>query len=557
MSIELYDAVNHDGLFDLQGKAFYAQQILNTARGTTVPQEVVDIITQFEKLTDTIDLTATISSLPSGVRSWQASGDALASVISKYCSQILIEMANADTKLPSKTIEEALKELIKQMKASSDTVNANAVTVAVSVGGSNTGDGRIVFSKKRADGLVQENALGDLIAVTVTSDTSPATASLTFTSPAAVTSLLDEAWPGKSGLGTTLTAVDAASNLLTNSEFENSTVQTNVPDSWIVSVGTVGTTLKLTVTEVQTLTIAGTPTSGYYQVSWQNAAGKTQTTTPLAYNAAGSDLQSALRSLAGLESVTVGTTGSSPNYTHTITFTGRGGNLTEITATNNFDTGTITPATTTQGTAQVYSGGKALWFASNGSELTTINQQLTNLTAATAYGLSLWSIADASIAAGVITIDLVDGVGGTVINDDQGTANSITFNASSLTTSWKHLVDLVGAGVECVFRTPTKLPALIYLRIRISTAVTNGRSVFFDRVALSEMRELYAGGPFVCPFSGAANFRNTDAFTITVTNDRAAKIQEWYHRNFNMAALGLLLPSNSAGGETIPDSVVG
>lgn len=555
MSIELYDGTNHDGLFDLQGKAFAAQEALNLARLTTIPDAVLATLTQFELLTITERLAQVTVGLAPAIGSFQSSGSGLASALQSYVGQLLIEMADADASLSSRTLETALRELIRQMIANSQSVDASAVTVVVTPG-TNTGDGVIIVSKKRGDGLVQENAYAETINAVVVSDGSPRSASITFTGEELESSLLSEKWPRGSGCSRTISCVDAASSLIANGDMEDEDDRTDAPDDWIVSVGTIGTTLKMTDLEVQTVVISGTPTGGTYTLSWTNAAGKVQTTIPLAYNATSSAVQAALRLLTGLELITIVESGTTPNLTHTITFTGRGGNVAQLTSTNLMTGGTpvITHGTSSAGTAQVYGDGKALQFASDGSQLTTINMPLTNLQSETAYAFSMWAICDVVPAAGVVTIDLVDGIGGSVITDKQSVNNSFTFNASSLTTSWQHVRSLVSG--ETVFRTPTVVPALVYLRIRISTAITNSRSMFIDHVALEKMDELYPGGPLVKPFSGSTALKNGDSWSIAVTNDRAGEIQEYYNRNFGMAALGLLLPSNASGSETIPDTVI-
>lgn len=81
--------------------------------------------------------------------------------------------------------------------------------------------------------------------------------------------------------------------------------------------------------QVQSVTIANTPTGGHYHLSHN-----TDTTGEIAYNADGAAVQTALRLLPGLSGVTVSTSGSSPNYTHTITFTGAPGSSTMLTCTN-------------------------------------------------------------------------------------------------------------------------------------------------------------------------------------------------------------------------------
>jgi hypothetical protein len=166
--------------------------------------------------------------------------------------------------------------------------------------------------------------------------------------------------------------------------------------------------------------------------------------------------------------------------------------------------------------------------------------------------VSLWATADAAPAAGVVTIDLVDGVSGTVIADAQAVNNAIAFNASALTTAWQHLKALQAA--ECVFRTPATLPTTVYLRIRITTAITSGRQVFFDQLALAPMVEIYPGGPLLAALTGSLSLQTGDTWGVAVTNDRAGLLREWCNRNFQMDTLGLLFPTSST--PTIPDSVI-
>jgi hypothetical protein len=326
-----------------------------------------------------------------------------------------------------------------------------------------------------------------------------------------------------------------------------------VPDKWIAVVGTPGTHLIATVNAIQTVVIGGTPTGGTYEIGYTNAAGKIQYTTPLAYNASGATVQAALRALAGLSTVTVVQTGTTPNFTNTVTFTGVGGTVAALTYLNNMTGGTptITVTTTTAGTAQVFAGGSALKFANDGSTLIEIDQQQTGLAANTAYAVSLWAICDSVPGAGVVKVELVDGIGGTVINDAQGNANTITFNASALTTGWQHLSALQAA--ECIFRTPAQLPPLIYFRIRESTAITNAKNMFVDNVALAAVTEFYSGGPGVAIFTGGKTWDQNDTFSVAVTNDRAGVVREYMERNLSLAAKELLLPTS--GSPSVPDSV--
>lgn len=550
MTIDFHDAVNGDGLFDVLGKAFFAQSTLNTARGTTVPTEVEDLLDQFRLLAGDTVRDQIIAPVPAATTGFQASGNSLASSLQQFCRQFLIDTVNRDVTLPRPELSLALAELIRQMVANSESVDASTVSAAVTPGGSNLGNGVVLTSIRRGDGLVQENLIGETISVRAASadslvcEAAPAPDALSFN------------WPEGSGASVGIPVASTTSSLLTGGGMDSDSVLADSPDGWLVPVGTIGTTVKLTTIEVQTVAISGSPTGGDYSLQYTNAAGIVQVTNPIAWNATADAVQSALRALTGLSAITVTATGTSPNLTHTVTFTGVGGNVAQLTSIDRLTGGTpvITHNTTVGGTPQVFSGARALELDSDGAQLTTLMQRVTTLQPLTAYAVSLWAIADVVPAAGAITIDLVNGVGGAVIQDAQGVNNSLSFDADDLTTGWQHLSALVSG--ECVFRMPAVVPDIAYFRIRISTAVSAGTSVFIDNVALTRMQALYPGGPLAAAFAGSSPFAVTDTFEIVTTNDRAGLVQEWFNRNFNMAQLGLLLPSDSTSNETIPDSVV-
>lgn len=557
------------GLFTRLGKAFYAIKTLLTAVGSTIPAEVEDFLDEIA--TGSPEIRGSVAGVPAALANWQTGTDSLALTgLAESCKALLIRMVYEDEPQPSNDLESALLELIRQMTGAA-TVDASTAAVSVAAGGSNVGDGVCVVSAKRADGKNCQNALAEIVklicgSASARSGTTPPIATFGIQGEVASRSKLSQDWPLGSGAAGSIAAVDASSssNLVANGDMEDEDDRDNTPDDWIVGVGTIGTTLKMTNVEVQTITIAGTPTSGTYSVSWTNAASLAQTTEPLAYNASESDLQSALRKLKGLEQIDVSTSGSTPNFTHTITFTGAGGNVAQFTATNTFDTGTITPATSSAGSAYVYAGGKALEMDGNGSELTQIRSLLlggsrvtTPLQPLTQYAVSLRALIDTYPAAGVMQVDLFDG--NAVINDEAGTANSFTFNPKS---GGDLGTEGVWTSITGVFRTPRNLPPVVYLRIHQTTAISSGSSLYLDHVAMTEMQPLYPDGPSVAVFSGATDFKagsvqvEGDQFAVTVTNDRAGEFQEWFDRVFDMREKGLLLPSDSSGSETINDNLI-
>ena len=542
--------VNFATLFTRLGKGIAFIEGENLSRGTTLPAFILAYQNQF----DSASLLLKAAVLPGTVTadsSMRSGGSSPISSIQTTLSNAIIETVDADSPLSSKTITPALTELIQQMIGTGDDVDASTVGATASAITGN-GDGVLVVSTKRADGRVNEYIYDEIITVECTSDTTPATATFTATGETAVTNKLSELWPAGSGASASITACGASSSLLGNGDFDDFDDVANVPDEWILSVGTIGTTIKSTAYEIQTLTVTGPPTAGTYRVSWSNAAGKVQTTAPIAYDATAATLQAAMRLLTGLESVTVTATGATPLYTHTITFVGVAGNVSQITITNNSTGGTYTPATTTAGSANAFVG-LAVELDSDGAELTCLNRRVT-LAALTQYAFNMWALADVVPAAGVLTVDLVDGIGGSVINDQAGTANSFTITGSALTTSF--------VAKNGVFRTPKILPPVVYLRIRISTAISAGTSVFIDHAALVAMTSLYTGGPVAAIFSGKTSFTkggtevDADVFTLTCTNNRAGEFQEWFERLFDMTSKGLILPSDTGGTETLDDSLI-
>lgn len=318
-----------------------------------------------------------------------------------------------------------------------------------------------------------------------------------------------------------------------------------------------------------TITLSNSPVSGEFTITIDDGTNPAVETGDISYAATATALKGLLDA-TGLGTFTVTGSAGGP-WTVTaggslasvdITVTKDAGTLANtqpsgtITTTQqgSDDSGTIAVEETVPGTAQVYSGAYALKLTSNGSELTQIAKRLTSLTAATPYAVDCRLILAAASASGVIKFELVDGINGSVINDDAGNANAITVNASDLTTSWQALSAI--SGVTPIFRTPSKLPPLVYFRIRFSTAMPSGKILFVDHLAMVAMTELYAGGPFAAAFGGRDAFRINDEFALAVANNRAGTLHEWMHRTFDLAQERLLLPVNSAGSETVPDTVI-
>jgi hypothetical protein len=527
------------------GHAMYIGEATQTALKTTVPTRADAFLTglgsslgaQFETVRNQI-LNAQNAFQSAGATS-------NANLVQRPCQQLILLTVQAE--VPSaNTIPLAVQELIKLFVDGTESFDASVVASSVSYDAANTGTGVLVASTKRADGKDCLFAFAEAIRFTCNS-VNGGQGTFVANTPAVI-SPLNPTWPGGSGASGTTTGSTASStgNLVTNGTLEaNEDVNANLPLGWHASVGVLGTTLKMGVVQQQTITVTGPPTDGYYIIRYTNAAGDIQATAPLAFDATGSDVQSALNALVGLAGVTVSTTGTTPLYTHTITFTGI--TYPTILAVDEYTTGgTYTPAISVASSAHVMRGSRSLEFDSSGAENTTIQVPVT-LAALSQYAFCCFMKVDSVPAGGVITIDLVDGIGGSVINDDAATANTFTVTASGLTTSF---VAKTG-----VFRTPATMPAQVYLRIRLSTPVSNGTSVFVDEVQLRTMDECYTDGPSVAIFEGATGWMENDIATLTVTNSRNGTFHEYLDRILGLREARLQFPVINPTGSQ-PDTKV-
>lgn len=197
----------------------------------------------------------------------------------------------------------------------------------------------------------------------------------------------------------------------------------------------------------------------------------------------------------------------------------------------------------------VYKGANALRFFSDGATLYRIEQVLdtAQLKSKTPYAINFFARMSAAPATGGLEVDLYDGAI-TVLSDEAGASNTFTVNLPTLGTSY----------VACsgVFRLRDPMPATVVLRIRVTTAIENAKSLYIDHMALQEMTQLYPGGPYIAIFSGAVNWSLDDVFSLVVTNDYGGALQTAFWRMFDMPAKGLIVPSNATGSETISDTVI-
>jgi hypothetical protein len=352
-----------------------------------------------------------------------------------------------------------LDRLITQMLATAQTIAKP--TVGASIGaGTNTGTGFLMGTTAQGacvdpnDGLAYDYLFAEVLTYTCSDDAYAGGGASVSQEPFAVVGYpasadqLNYAWPAGSGTQTSISTASPDSttdNLALNGNFNSwGTPVSNTPDSWTISVGTPGTTIK--------------------------------------------------RDTSPLRSV------------------------------------------------NTYS----LQFVGNGSELTTIRQAVT-LAPNTTYAVNCWVKTDGAVAAGVLRIRLMDG--SSTINDAAGTANSVTRNASAMTSSY--------VALNAFFRTPKVLPATVYLEIGLSTAVTNTEILDVTDLFFGLADQAYVGGAFSKVIPGETPFAKGDTLSQTTTNNATnSQFCRLLDRFFSLRTNGKRIPSVGGAAETVSDSLI-
>ena len=172
----------------------------------------------------------------------------------------------------------------------------------------------------------------------------------------------------------------------------------------------------------------------------------------------------------------------------------------------------------------------------------------------TQYGFNIFARRDGvAPGSGVLTVDLADG-SGNVIADQNGVANTFNIALTGLTTSFAQFTGQ--------FRTPQIMPSTAYIRLRLSTLLTAGRTVYLDKASFGPMTQLYRGGPYFSVHAGSIPFAIGDRGNVTITNSRGSggTLSTWQTLLFQLfnsvvTSNEILFPSSNA--PTISDTLIG
>lgn len=227
------DLDSGDGLFDRLGRLIKLVQAVHDYVGGTssgqLPYHVDRFVDTFTAGTNGERLT--FEGIQSQLASQQSSGSSFVSSLYSYAANLVIEMAHADSPLPAKTIDEAIRELVAQMNDGSETVNASEPAASVAYGGSNDGNGVLVVSVVDGKGLKLQRSIAETVAVRFESATSA-----TAYGQSADASSSDYNYPTGSGASISLpVAVLESAGVLVNGNLDSWT--SSDPDSWTIGSG--------------------------------------------------------------------------------------------------------------------------------------------------------------------------------------------------------------------------------------------------------------------------------------------------------------------------------
>lgn len=228
------------GYFTRQGVLARAWVDNDTQRGIETDALVTGIVAQYLSNEQPV-----IAPIWGDLDDYRSSASGWLTALQGYMQDTTIDQVDRDANLVNPTLANTLNELIRQMRAATQSIQRPTVTTSVSTGGSNVGDAVFAVSTTGPNGLPLDMVWSESITATVTADGftgATAYAEQVLVSGDPSRSILDPYWPGGSGVSTGVSITNAAaSTQVTDGNFENWTG--NTPDDWTVVAGTPGTTI--------------------------------------------------------------------------------------------------------------------------------------------------------------------------------------------------------------------------------------------------------------------------------------------------------------------------
>jgi hypothetical protein len=247
-------AINFTRTFTTLGLLCGGLNEVNTYRATTLGGRKTDILSQFGTVAAYGEL---VTGVYSAVDNALAAENGFVSWLGQTTQSVVVNEVVADRPLASESLANALAELDRQMRVASESLNECPGTVAVADVGSPTGDHKFVFGVKEAlTGRTTDFLVPDVYLIRCTADRSQGGTAYaeTFSLVGKQADQLptDSTYPSGTGLDTTVTAVDPASDggVVTDPDFDEWTgTGNNTPVRWSVYGSTVAGTHVLRATD--------------------------------------------------------------------------------------------------------------------------------------------------------------------------------------------------------------------------------------------------------------------------------------------------------------------
>jgi len=232
-------------------------------------------------------------------------------------------------------------------------------------------------------------------------------------------------------------------------------------------------------------------------------------------------------------------------------------NLLRNSAFENYTTANIpdyfTVSTGTAGThfgesTTVFRGAKSFRFIGDGATLAKVRQQMATesgtphgIVSDRLYVLAVAARMSAAPSAGNVRVSLQNS-GGTIVT---GAQVDIPYTIGT-TYGWQY----------AFFRAPVALPSTVYVSLEQTTAINAGATMFLDELVLAEVRQFAPGSQGIVILPGSTDWVANDSITLKSTNGAEGEFNTEFDRFYAMYEKGLLLPANSAGAETILDTLI-
>lgn len=196
----------------------------------------------------------------------------------------------------------------------------------------------------------------------------------------------------------------------------------------------------------------------------------------------------------------------------------------------------------------VYRGAKSFRFIGDGATLAKLRQQMAtesgtphSIVSDRLYVLAIAARTSAAPSAGNVRVSLQNAAG-TIVS---GAQVDIPYTIGT-TYGWQY----------AFFRAPVALPSSVYLSIEQTTALNAGATMFLDELVLAEVRQFAPGSQGIVILPGSTDWVVNDSITLKATNGKEGEFNTEFDRFYSMYEKGLLLPANSAGAETISDTLI-